>query len=118
MQCAFGATHSKRFKKLLAEHVECELRFDAVFVIDHHQGVVIDIRWLPFIFKVGEVHCAAARGKNTRRRRPGDAIHQIEVVAALFDKRATRVLGELIPLSDFWEKGGAVLTETYHLHRP
>ena len=68
------------------------------------------------VFKVGEVHCASARGVNSAGG-AGDAIHQIEVVAALLNKGAARVFRELIPLSDLWEKGWAVLTETDHLHR-
>ena len=116
MQCALGTTHSERFKKLLAEHVERKLRFDAVFVIDHDQGMVIDIRWLTFVFKIGEVHCASARGKDTCRRRPGDAIHEVKVVTAFFNEGTTRVLGEFIPLSNLRKEGGSVLTKTDHLH--
>ena len=98
----------------LGEHAQFQHRPPRTRKIQHHIGVVEDVRRPAVIDLVTVIVVHAAGGKQADRIRLHDQAHQIEKMTAFFDQRAAGIFRETIPVSDLRQKRIAMLAHGQH----
>ena len=97
-QTALSTSNNHLFIKVWRKHIQREIGTNPIGIINHHKGMIINIRSPALMFKIAKVYCPTTAGIYLHSLRLCHQINQIKVMATFLNQSAAAIGIKFIPL--------------------